>query len=376
VRRGWPIAVASLALLGAARPPRLGDLVAVRHESFADRSRIVLELSAPAAVQIGEAAADRAGGGQPARLFFDLRDTWADRAVRGPVRVDDGVVRQVRVGQNTLAMARVVLDLERATRHRVTRLASPDRIVIDVFPQTAPATLPMALRPVRVVVVDAGHGGRDPGAIGADGLREKDVTLALARALAPKLRRAGFAVVLTRRGDRTLSLTERTARAEEAGGDVFLSLHANASPKPETDGLELFTLDEHAERQTLRLAARENDVPLADVDPLQRLVAELRVSEVGERSDRLAAQVHRAIAAGMGPRWPSAREPARKRGPFRVLYLSDMPALLVEAGFVTHEGDAQRLRDADYLDALAATIARGVERFRDDAAAVVAERRP
>ena len=378
MRRLWPVvAIASLALLGAARPTRLGDLVGVRHESLADRSRVVLELSAPAAVQVGEAAADVAAG-QPARLFLDLPDTWAGRALRAPLRVGDGVVRQVRVGQNTLDTARVVLDLERTARHRVTRLASPDRIVIDVFAPSAPTepALPMALRPVRVVVVDAGHGGRDPGAIGPDGLEEKDVTLALARALAPKLRGAGFAVVLTRRGDRTLSLAERTARAEEAGGDVFLSLHANASPHPETDGLELFTLDEHAERQTLRLAARENGVAPADVDPLQRLVAELRVSEVGERSDRLAAQVHRAIAVGMGPRWPSAREPARKRGPFRVLYLSDMPALLVEAGFVTHEGDAARLRDPDYLDALATTIARGVARFRDDAAAVVAERRP
>ncbi len=379
MRRAWPVAVASLALLGAARSARGGDLVAVRHESFADRSRVVLELSAPVAVQQGEAAADR-GAGQPARLFFDLPDTWAARAVRAPVRVGDGVVRQVRVGQNTADAARVVLDLERPARHRVIRLASPDRVVIDVFsPAAAPdgaTALPMALRPVRVVVVDAGHGGRDPGAIGADGLQEKDVTLALARALAPKLRRAGFAVVLTRRSDRTLSLAERTARAEEAGGDVFLSLHANASPRPETEGLELFTLDERVERQTLRLAARENGVALADVDPLQRLVAQLRVSEVGGRSDRLAARVDRAIAAGMGPRWPSAREPARKRGPFRVLYLSDMPALLVEAGFVTHEGDAARLRDAAYLDALAATIARGVERFRDDTAPVLAERRP
>jgi N-acetylmuramoyl-L-alanine amidase len=379
VRRLAPLAVAALALLGAARPPGLGELVAIHHWSFRDYSRIVLELSGPVAVQAGEAPAD-AGAGHPARLYFDLPDTWARRDLRTAVPVADGLLQRVRVGQNTLDTARVVLDLERYGRHRVLRLASPDRVVIDVFAPDAPrggaSALPVGLRPARVVVVDAGHGGRDPGAIGIDGLREKDVTLALARVLEKKLRAKGFDVVMTRRRDRTLSLVERTAIAEGAGGDVFVSLHANASPRPERDGLELFTLDPHAERQTLRLAARENGVALAAVDPLQRLVAELRLSEAGERSGLLASYVHRTIAQGMGARWPSAREPARKHGPFYVLYLSDMPALLVEAGFVTHEADVARLRDPAYLDALAATIARGVERYRDAAAPVVAERRP
>lgn len=377
MKRVLPLAIAALALLGAARPDGLGDLVAVRHWSFARYSRVVLELSAPVAVSAGEAPADRAAG-QPARIYFDLPATWVRRALREPVAVADGLLRRVRVGQHTLDTTRVVVDLERYGRHRVLRLASPDRIVIDVFADGAAdggvSALPMSLRPVRVVVVDAGHGGRDPGAIGIDGIREKDVTLALARVLERKLRRAGFEVVQTRRGDRSLSLVERTAIAEGAGGDVFVSLHANASPRPDRDGLELFTLDEHAERQTLRLAARENGVALRDVDPLQRLVAELRLSEAGERSGLLAAQIHRTIANGMGRRWPSVREPARKRGPFYVLYLSDMPALLVEAGFVTHAADAVRLRDPDYLDALATTIARGVERYRDSQAPVVAER--
>jgi len=234
----------------------------------------------------------------------------------------------------------------------------------------------MDLRPVRVVVVDAGHGGRDPGAIGVGGLREKDVTLALAKTLRKSLRARGFEVVLTRDRDRTLSLEERTAIAEGVGGDVFVSVHANASPRAELAGVELFTLQENAERQTLRLAARENGVAPAEVDPLQRLLARLRLTEAGARSSLLAKQVHREIASGMGERWPSAREPALKQGPFYVLYLSDMPALLIEAGFVTHRDDAYRLRDPEYLRAMAEEIAKGVERFRDEVAPLVAERRP
>jgi N-acetylmuramoyl-L-alanine amidase len=340
------------------------------------------------------------GGDRPARLFLDVPGMWAGKRFAEPIRVGDGLLRQVRIGQNTLQNARVVLDLERYGRHRVMQLAAPSRIVIDVFappqaavggaqraagersssgregePPTSPI-LPMDLRPVRTVVIDAGHGGRDPGAIGVGDLREKDVTLALAQALRKSLRARAFEVVMTRDRDRTLSLEERTAIAEGAGGDVFVSVHANSSPHAEVAGVELFTLQENAERQTLRLAARENGVAPAEVDPLQRLLARLRLGESGARSSLLAKQVHHEIASGMGSRWPSVREPALKQGPFYVLYLSDMPALLVEAGFVTHPDDARRLCDPRYLQAMAEEIAQGVERFRDQAAPVVAERRP
>ena len=388
------LAFAASASLGATRPDGLGDVVDIQHWSYPEFSRVVIQISEPALPTVGEVPADPTGD-KPARLFFDVPGMWAGRRFETPIRVGDGLLRQVRVGQNTLDTARVVLDLERYGRHRVMQLAAPARIVVDVFaarqqageagersaerreaPERSSELLPMELRPVRVVVVDAGHGGRDPGAIGVGGLREKDVTLALAKTLRKSLRASGFAVVLTRDRDRTLSLEERTAIAEGAGGDVFVSVHANASPRAELAGVELFTLQENAERQTLRLAARENGVAPADVDPLQRLLARLRLSEAGVRSALLAKQVHREIASGMGERWPSAREPALKQGPFYVLYLSDMPALLVEAGFVTHRDDARRLRDPEYLRAMAEEIAKGVGRFRDKAAPLLAERRP
>jgi N-acetylmuramoyl-L-alanine amidase len=393
------VATAALVLvasasLGATRPDGLGDVVDIQHWSYPEFSRVVIQISEPALPTVGEVPADPTGD-KPARLFFDVPGMWAGRRFETPIRVGDGLLRQVRVGQNTLDTARVVLDLERYGRHRVMQLAAPARIVVDVFaarqqagetgersaerreaPERSSELLPMELRPVRVVVVDAGHGGRDPGAIGVGGLREKDVTLALAKTLRKSLRANGFAVVLTRDRDSTLSLEERTAIAEGAGGDVFVSVHANASPRAELAGVELFTLQENAERQTLRLAARENGVAPADVDPLQRLLARLRLSEAGERSALLAKQVHREIASGMGERWPSAREPALKQGPFYVLYLSDMPALLVEAGFVTHRDDARRLRDPEYLRAMAEEIAKGVGSFRDKAAPLLAERRP
>ncbi len=369
-------ALAVLALLGATRPEGLGDVVELRHWSYDAYTRVVLELSRSADAEAHQLGADP-GAGLPARLYFDVPGIWVGRRYAEPIPVGDGLLRRVRVGQNTLHTTRLVLDLERYGHHRVLQLDAPPRLVIDVYgdaraPRGGPRLADDGI--VDTVVIDAGHGGRDPGAIGVGGLREKDVTLAMARALRPLLEERGFRVVMTREHDRFVSLEGRTALAEGAGADLFVSLHANAAPRRAAQGVEIYTLDENVERQALRVAARENGVATREVDPLQRLLARLRLSESDERSERLARLVHGEIVGDMGRRWPSVHGPGLKQGPFYVLYLSHVPSILVEAGFVTHRGDAKRLRDPDYVDAMAQAIAAGVVRFRREDAAVVAER--
>ncbi|MEB2346398.1 MAG: N-acetylmuramoyl-L-alanine amidase [Deltaproteobacteria bacterium] len=387
------LALAAVLLLAPAADAAPGRVLDVRHWSYAGYTRVVVELSQPASsgaasagapgMALRQAPADPATGA-PARLYLDLPGIHVGRTREEPIRVDDGLLRRIRLGQFTVGTTRVVLDLDHWERHRLLRLTGPERVVIDVFGarQGAPAASStarpsMELRPVERVVVDAGHGGSDPGAIGHGRLREKDVTLRLARALRRELLARGFDVVLTRDGDRTLSLLERTALAEGAEADVFVSLHANSARNRAAAGIEVYTLDENALRQTRRLAARENGVAPGEVDALQGLLTRLRVSEASDRADLLADLVHEEIVRGMGRRWPSvAAGRGRLRGPFYVLYLSDMPAILVETGFVTHKGDARRLRDPDYLDAMARRIARGIERFREQSGPLVAEHQP
>jgi len=370
---------------GAAVAAERGAVADVRHWSYGDYTRVVIELSQPTPTTVHEIPADPASG-TPARLYLDLPGIWVGRTRDEPIPIDDGLLRRVRIGQFTSEAARVVLDVERWERYRLLRLAGPERVVLDVFgprdaarpgrPSESGRALPLELRPLQRIVVDPGHGGSDPGAIGRGRLQEKDVTLRLARALRRELVARGFSVVLTRDGDRSLSLLERTAIAEGAGGDLFVSLHANAARNRAAEGLEIYTLDENARRQTLRLAARENGVTPAEVDDLQSLLTRLRVSETSERADRVADLVYEEIVRGMARRWPSVGAGrGRLRGPFYVLYLSDMPSILIEAGFVTHAQDVRRLRDPDYLDALAGRIASGIERFRDGSGPVVAERR-
>ena len=223
----------------------------------------------------------------------------------------------------------------------------------------------MPLRPIQTVVVDPGHGGKDPGAVGLGGVREKEVNLALAKLLAKRLEERGFRVVLTRTDDRTLDLEERTAIAESERGDLFVSIHANASPRRGTRGFEIYYLDESHERHSLGVAARENGVPPSEVNSLQRALAELRVSEASAHSVRLAHAVHHEIVPAVSREHSGFEDLGVKRGPFYVLFLSSMPAILVETGFLTNRQDAKLLRSENFLASLAERIAAGMARYRD-----------
>jgi N-acetylmuramoyl-L-alanine amidase len=378
-------------LAGIDRPPSLFDVKDVRHWSYPDYTRVVIELTGEVALR-NTAQLLPPSGDRPQRLYLDLDGLWVGTQFLSGLPVGDGLLRGVRIGQNTERAARVVLDLQNYSRHRVLVLTHPDRLVIDVFgaradasPRfaatppvgaapparaTEPPRLPAELRVLQTVVLDPGHGGSDPGAIGVGGLREKDVTLRLALALRPKLEARGFSVVMTRNGDRTLSLEERTAIAEGSRGDVFVSLHANAAPRRALSGIETYYPDANHERHSLRVAARENGVSRAQLNALQRTLAKLRVSEVSPQSRRLAEHVQQELITGMPREYRPVVDLGVKKGPFYVLFLSSMPSVLVESGFVTHAKEAKRLRDDRYVNALAEQIAQGLSDYRGASAVI------
>jgi N-acetylmuramoyl-L-alanine amidase len=128
-------------------------------------------------------------------------------------------------------------------------------------------------------------------------------------------------------------------------------------------GVETYYLDQNHERHAMNLAARENGIPKGDVNVLQRTLARLHLEEVSPQSRRLARAVQDRMVKGL-PRGKRPVDLGVKKGPFYVLFLSNMPAILVETGFLTHKGDARRLRDAKYVGRLAEQIAEGVARYR------------
>jgi N-acetylmuramoyl-L-alanine amidase len=378
-----------LALAGAparAQEPR-ATVLGVRHWSYGSFTRVVIELSRPVDARVQRLAADPAAG-RPERLYFDLPGVWVGHDWDAPKPVEDGLLAAIRLGQFESGAARAVIDLARYERHRVFALSGPDRIVLDVFgpreparasdpgdalaelearaEDRAPASGRAPVPPERklLVVLDPGHGGDDPGTIGDHGLREKDITLAVARSAKRRLEERGFAVLLTRDRDRTLSLEARTAFAEGANGDLFVSIHVNAAPRSRVHGIETYYLDANHERHALAVAARESGVDPAQLDELQRVLAGFKVSEVGSRSAQLARSVHSEVVGGVRDAYGSVDDLGVKRGPFHVLFLSDAPSVLVEIGFLSNPTEATRLRSPLYRELIAEQIARGLSRFR------------
>lgn len=360
-----PLFVMAALLLGVTRPGGLSDVIEVRHWSYGDYTRVVVELSRPVSTKVVHLAENRSAD-KTERLYLDLPGFWVGRDYDAGIEVGDGLLRAVRLGQNTLTQARVVIDVEKYQRHRLMVLTHPDRIVIDVYGNSKNQSSPYPmLGRIQTVILDPGHGGKDPGAIGVGGLREKDVTLRLARLLTKRLEANGFLVVSTRNSDKAVSLEERTAIAEANHGDVFISLHANAAPRRSVNGIETYYPDENHERHSLRVAMRENGVTRAQLDELQRTLAKLRIAELSPRSAQLASLVQTQLTQQLPSRYGKIQDLGAKKGPFYVLFLSNMPAILIEAGFVTNQIEAKRLRSSEYLESVASQIAEGLQRYRD-----------
>jgi len=380
------LAAVAAASLGADRE---SDVRAIRHWSYPDFTRVAIELTRPTQAHVDRLGADHEAG-RPERLYLDLSGLWVGHHLDEPMPVGDGLLRGIRAGQFTSDTARVVIDLQRYDRHQIRMLTNPHRVLIDVYGRRgrpappeplAVAAVPGGREPaprargrMLTVVVDAGHGGSDPGAIGPGGLREKNVTLAVALELERRLLARGFRVVMTRQRDRAVSLEERTALAEGAGGDVFVSIHVNAAPRSAANGIETYYLDRTNERHTLRVAARENGVPPSALDPLQRAVAGLRISELGSNSAALAQTVHGELIRGVRSAFGSVSNLGVKQGPFHVLFLSGAPSILVEVGFVTHRKEARRLATDWYRNVLAEHIARGLAQYRSQRSPLLAAR--
>lgn len=225
--------------------------------------------------------------------------------------------------------------------------------------------------PFDVVVLDAGHGGHDEGAIGPSGLREKDLVLDVTRRLARRLVLSGIHVVLTRRDDRFLSLEERTAVANDARADLFLSIHANASTSRSPRGIETYFASLDAtDEAARRVAERENTAlgkvaPTPDAsDPVAAILGDLIETEHLQASNEFAKLAEARLSAVAGDRSRGV-----KQAPFVVLLGVRMPSTLVEIGFVTHPGEEQQLRDAGRKDAIAEALARAIVEFgrRQDA---------
>ena len=240
-------------------------------------------------------------------------------------------------------------------------------------PIDSATTLNGAARQARVMI-DAGHGGYDPGARSDAYLSEKDCALGIARRLADALRARGVDAALTRDGDYFLSLAERARLANRAGADLFISIHLNWSPDPAASGIEVYYLNNTTDRATIRLARMENFSGSGDgaapKSGLNYILSDLTQNYKADESASLARTIGAQTAADLRAAFGTTiQDLGAKRGPFYVLVGAHMPAVLVECGFLSNPQEAERLSSPQYQARLAGAIATAVMRYLNGDAA-------
>lgn len=393
----------------------------VKFWSSDDYTRIVIP--ATSAVPFTSTLLEKRGV-QPRRLVIDFTQSRLAATSQQPVTIDDGLLKQVRTGQNAPDTVRVVLDIESLSDYKVFSLPDPFRVIVDVHgvkspgktqtaavapapqprvpdsapvitepvavgqPASEPETEVVALRGqkktaplntksgkkeplslaqqlglgIRHIVIDPGHGGKDPGAI-AFGIKEKDVVLRLSKLLATKLKEQhGYEVNLTRTKDVYLPLEERTAIANTKKADLFLSLHVNAHPDKRVGGVETYFLNLASDADAMRVAALENATSTHSIGELQDILQDLLKNAKIDESSRLAQFVHRNLAQGLN-RGYKIQNLGVKQAPFYVLIGAEMPAVLVEVSFITNPAEADLLQSESYLDKIASEIVNGITAY-------------
>jgi N-acetylmuramoyl-L-alanine amidase len=214
------------------------------------------------------------------------------------------------------------------------------------------------------VVIDAGHGGHDSGTLGAGGIEEKDVVLDVALRLGKLLKdKLGVDVIYTRSDDTFIPLETRTAIANKAQADLFISIHANSSSDSSARGVEVYYLNFTSDPNALEVAARENAVSQSSVYQLSDLVKKITLKDKIDESREFALDVDSSLYAGLTQGQPGLKNRGIKKAPFVVLIGANMPSILAEISFVTNPKDASELRTPDYRERVAESLYKGVAKY-------------
>jgi N-acetylmuramoyl-L-alanine amidase len=214
------------------------------------------------------------------------------------------------------------------------------------------------------IVIDPGHGGHDTGTIGPNGLEEKDLVLDVGRRLGKLLEtRLGAVVVYTRKDDTFIPLETRTAVANQARADLFVSIHANSSHDAAARGVETYYLNFTSSPGALEVAARENAVSEKSIYELRDLVKKIALKEKIEESREFAGDVQESLHSGLAAKSPAIRDRGVKKAPFIVLIGANMPSILAEISFVSNPVDERRLETAEYRQRIAESLYRGIAKY-------------
>ena len=242
-------------------------------------------------------------------------------------------------------------------------IVRPVFLAQEAKPQVERVTATAFPLAVRRVVLDAGHGGTDPGATAAE-LLEKEITLDIGRRLRTKLERDGFEVVVTRDGDKTIALRERARLANDSRSDIFVSIHVNALLKhTDARGIETYYLGATTDPKLTQLAAAENRVSGYSIADMRTLLDGVYADARRDESQALAGAVQRELFTTLRKADPGLENWGVKRAPFLVLVATDMPAVLAEVGCISNEKEAAMLRRPEYRQQIADALFAGIRGY-------------
>ncbi len=365
------VALAGILATSGGALARTAEIRDVRLWTAPDNTRIVFDLTRAVEYRVFQLH-------QPERVVIDLERATLRAALTG-LPLPDPVVASIRHGRPKKHVLRVVLDVKERVAPRTFLLkpmqGKPYRLVVDLKrPEVARKEAMEAARlrngKELIVAIDAGHGGEDPGAIGPHGVREKDVTLAVAKRLARLVdARPGMKALLTRKGDYYLPLVRRYQIARAAHADLFISIHADSVRRGEARGASVYTLSERGatpDKAAAALAAKENAAdeiggePILEIeDPeVERILSDMFRRDSLESSQILAEELLTELRR-VGP----VKYLRPKRARFVVLGAMEIPSVLVELDFISNPRQERRLRDPRHQERMAKALLAGSLRF-------------
>ncbi len=339
------------------------NIQGIRHWSDDRYTRVVVDADGPIHFTQNRLA-------NPDRLYFDLKNSRLLKKTDPSLPINDGILKKVRTGQFKKDTVRVVLDLQSFEDFNVFVLKDPYRLVIDVF--AGKDLVPenkniheIPFQKIERVIIDPGHGGKDPGAIGPKGLREKDVVLDIAKRLGRILEeKYHMEVIFTRERDIYVPLEKRTFLANSRQGDLFISIHTNASRKKSANGIETYFLNWTNDKEAMKVAARENAISFSRMEgsqsELQMILQDLKRQNKKEESMALAHTIQKTLVDTLTRDYVKIEDLGVKYAFFYVLLGAEMPCVLVETSFISNTVEESRLSKKQYRDKIAEAIAKGI----------------
>jgi N-acetylmuramoyl-L-alanine amidase len=368
-------------LIGYSEAKKNISIKKLRYSTYQTHTRVVLDLD-------GSAEFTQNRLTKPDRIFFDLKNcTLLSKDKK--VSVNNGTINSIRLAQYDSKTVRVVLAVNDIQKYTAFTLEEPNRLVIDIYngkKKTAAKQKDTKSRgkvladksvyKIKRVVIDPGHGGKDPGAIGPRGTREKDIALHVGKKLGKLLKKNhGVEVIYTRDRDKFVPLNERTEIANSKKADLFISIHTNASKKRKVRGLETYFLSWSNDREAIRVAARENKVSIKKMQKMQgglsMILKDLARNSKREESMRLAHSVQNAMIDSLKRDYSRIEDLGVKYALFYVLVGAEMPSILVEISFISNREEEKRLATNKYRDRVANAIAKGIDKYISQSTLIV-----